>query len=220
MSEKIEPKALPLLPPSPEARYYGIHRDLLAFCKIMPPNSSFAVKKGLAGDTGREVSYDLLRRTCAHYSVGNKVFCVIDHGHVFEIHRLEDGDNAKDFYLFHKAKLVPGIDTEDKAMNDLRNLLKGAIEGRIEEIIKYDKSYNQAMKADNIFSYSFIQRRLGCVSSFRKHSEGATVKIKECLKALVISGEIVLLSRENTTKTFGSVAILYRVVRLKGIENA
>lgn len=205
----------PFFPPSPEASFYRAHAALLTDCSRQPTNSSLAIAKGMAGDTGRPISGELLRELCAHMSVGNKVFCCIDHGEGgFEVHRLEDGSSAKLFYKFHKTPTF-GLCLDDKAMQAIRGLLKGFNDLPIEEVLRYDKGYKIEMKAACVVAYSFIQRRMGCIAAFRSAPEGSTHKIKECLAALIQNGEIVQLSKEQASSQFNTSALLYKVHKIK-----
>lgn len=213
-----EEKASPFVEPSPQARFYGAHRDLMELSKAQPPNSSYAIPKGFAGDTGLPISFALLRELCAHISVGNKVFCCIDHGSVFEVHRLGDGDSAKIFYKFHNIDSSTA-ENEDIAIDTIRNLLEGFKNLALEEIVKYEAAYKIEMKVENLVSYSYIQRRMSCVAAFRKHHSGATAKIKECLRTLVSTGEIIQLSKENSKSKFDTAMVLYQIVNIKKALN-
>jgi hypothetical protein len=200
-------------PSSDGSSFYSVHSALMQPSQAQPEDSSYAIQKGLAGNTGRPISYSLLRDLCAHLSVGRKVFVIIEHESVFEIKRLKDGDSAKLFYKFLLPNEVKQIDSSDRAMESLKALLKDYQTTPIEKILKYDTNITIEMQNEEVISYSYIQRRLASVSAFRNSMEGSSAKLKDCLKCLIERGNIIEVPDNIKKKTFNLNAILYKVMK-------
>lgn len=197
---------------SPDANFYSAHERLLANCANQPEDKSIEILKGMAGNTGRPISHQLLRKLCGHLSVGKKVFVCVEHEAAFEIKRLNDGANAKLFYEFLNPDEVVKIETGDQSLEKMRDLLNSARELKYEDMSKYDGGFTLKMKADNLISYSFIQRRLACVASFRKNPMGATNKIKACLNDLIEEGFIVEIPSSVLRKKYDTSSKLYQII--------
>lgn len=197
-------------PASDLSRYYDIHDALLQPMLALEPNYSIEIQKGLAGNTGREVSLDLLRDLCGHYSKGVLAFAIIDHGSSFEVTRLKDNACLKTFYKHTLTKdKIPEV---KKALSEkIAEFIKSINEISFEKLQRYDKSYTAKMKIENVFNYVLIQRRFGAALN-KAEGESSNETIRTVLIHLCEENLIREVDKEVCLNTFKTKATLYKVV--------
>lgn len=79
------------------------------------------------------------------------------------------------------------------------------------EVSKYAGDGAGILHSHKIVPYSYIQRRLACVSVFKKDRAGSTVAIKRALKTLGERGDAVELSRSELQTKYDTIQVAYMI---------
>jgi len=164
------------------AAFYLKHEEAMTACNDCPEGESFGLQ---AAD------YDLaiLKDLASALSVGKKCFVVIAWPGVYEVQRLPDGINRQ---LLLKHLKMP--DKQSQAVNGpstyaaFLKMVKKCFSEGFENVKKFD-SYLAINEYQNFeLTYAVLQRRLAGVAAFRKHENGSTAAIKECILMAIENG--------------------------------
>ena len=196
--------------PSTVGNYFLAHSAAMEPCATQEVAKSFAItKEPLPGNT-EPTSLIVLRKIAERYSVGIKTFVVIEHEQCFEVRRLQDNESSKLFYEFMQPEKVCA-NYEDKAEQDILRVIEESKTQDFELMKKYDLSYNEDMRRENIFSYVYVQRRTASLASIRKSKDGSKETITNILNKLIEEGLIKEVPAQIAKGVFNNGSKLYQI---------
>jgi|SRR6187431_2108336 len=207
--------------PSSLGAFYQAHTHAMRWTEGQPIGESFAIHKDTPTGSEDPMNLRVLRTIAKRLSVGKKIFVVIEHPTCFEVRRLAENENAREFYSFLKSQpvlkpeLALDLNEELKAERDILKILSEFKECDFDYVKKYDPKFNYDMKAENVFAYSYIQRRVTCMAAFRNATKGPTGTIKHCLEKLVNSGVLQEVPDNFAKNTFNNGGKLFKILHTK-----
>lgn len=105
-----------------------------------------------------------------------------------------------------------GIDNEEtKQLTKVIDVVKDYVLSPWSEAQKYAGEGASKLHSERIITYSYVQRRLASVATFRKDRIGATGSIKRALKTLAERGDLQEMSRATLAKDYGSSSLAYMI---------
>jgi len=111
-----------------------------------------------------------------------------------------------------------GIDNEEtKQLTKTMQTVKEFVLNPWSEVEKYAQGLAN-LHQERIVPYSYLQRRLACVATFRKDRMGATNAIKRSIKTLIERGDLQEVGRATMTKSYNSSAVAYMISNAKAFE--
>ncbi len=111
-----------------------------------------------------------------------------------------------------------GIDNEEtKQLTKTMQTVKEFVLNPWSEVEKYAQGLSN-LHRERIIPYSYLQRRLACVATFRKDKQGATNAIKRSIKTLIERGDLQEVGRATMTKDYQSSAVAYMISNTKAFE--
>lgn len=111
-----------------------------------------------------------------------------------------------------------GVDNEEtKQLTKTINTVKEFIMQPWSDVEKYAQGLSQ-LHSERIVPYTYLQRRLACVATFRKDRMGATNAIKRAIKTLIERGDLQEVGRAAMTKNYNSTAVAYMISNTKAFE--
>jgi hypothetical protein len=111
-----------------------------------------------------------------------------------------------------------GIDNEEtKQLSKLMQTIKEFILSPWSEVEKYASGMSN-LHNEKVIPYSYLQRRLACVATFRKDRIGSSNAIKRAIKTLQERGDIQEVGRATMTKQYNSSAVAYMISNTKAFE--
>lgn len=112
-----------------------------------------------------------------------------------------------------------GIDNEEtKQLTKTMQTIKEFVTQPWSEVEKYSQGF-QKLHGERIIPYTYLQRRLACVATFRKDRAGATNAIKRSIKTLIERGDLQELGRATMTKDYQSSAVAYMISNTKAFDS-
>lgn len=198
--------------PSPVGGFYEAHMRLMKPIAELPENKVFIIDKMPVGDAQEEMSLFIFRRIAKRFSVGKKAFVVIDHPGQFEVRRLTDNDSAEDFYKFAEPEKALQ-NSEQEAFLKVLNIIRTYKTASLKYVQTYEKTCTEKMKADNIFTSSYVSRKVSSISCFRKSSSTVSEILTACFEKLQIDGVIIEVPSGVSTNKYNTSAKCYQILK-------
>lgn len=193
--------------PSNVADFYLKHVKVMEPAKELAEQQSFAIKMN---DAECLYSIELLKAVLKDMKLKEAIVIIPWYEtNVFEVQRLPDGSNVATFYRFLTTDNKPKADTD--ACEKIIELCKAYLNNEF-NAYTYDNNMTADKIKDKIISYSLIQRKLSSMAVFRNSPEGASKRIKGCLKELSDRGFLRTLSKSEIGKLYNMTAQLYEIV--------
>lgn len=151
--------------------------------------------------SAKEYRFDLLKKIADKKSVGKKAFVVIEWDGDFEIKRLPDDFNPRDFY-----ENVINAD-KSKALSQSSKLvmsrkIKIYVKSSLETCRSYDNALNEEIKKANIISRTYLHRSCGGLAAFKNSEKGSKDEFKNALKELEKEGVLTAVNESGKAKMY------------------